>query len=74
MMTYFHPRDFDTGQPVIKTLPLKRRFKSYVGIKGAFAKFQRLLDDYEFCHVEEADKRTDWTGVPVLKLEDLSKG
>lgn len=74
MMTYFHPRDFDTGQPVIKTLPLKRRFKSYVGIKGAFAKFQRLLDDYEFCNVEEADRRTDWTGVPVLKLEDLSKG
>ena len=36
MMTYFHPRDFDIGQPVVSGLPLFRRFKSYVGIKGAF--------------------------------------
>ena len=36
MMTYFHPRDFDTGQPIIRSLPVMRRFKSYVGIKGAF--------------------------------------
>lgn len=39
MMTYFHPRDFDVNQPVIETLPAMRRFKSYVGIKGAFTKF-----------------------------------
>lgn len=73
MMTYFHPRDFDTGQPVIKTLPLKRRFKSYVGIKGAFAKFRRLLDNYEFCNVEEADGRIDWSKAPILKLKELNK-
>ena len=26
VMTYFHPRDFDCGQPVIKELPAMRKF------------------------------------------------
>lgn len=66
MMTYFHPRDFDTGQPVV------RRFKSYVGIKGAFRKFQRLLDNFEFVNVAQADKLIDWEKTPVLRLKELS--
>ena len=72
MMTYFHPRDFDNGQPIVPNLPLMRRFKSYVGIKGAFKKFQRLLDDFEFLNVEEADKIIDWEKAPVIKIEDLN--
>ena len=71
MMTYFHPRDFDTGQPVIKTLPLMRQFKSYVGIKGAFVKFQRLLEYYEFYNVKQADEIINWEIAPIIKLEDL---
>ena len=70
-MTYFHPRDFDTGQPVIKELPMMRKFKSYVGIKGAFKKFQNLLDDYDFCSIEEANDKIDWDKTPTLKLENL---
>ncbi|MBQ5574204.1 MAG: polysaccharide deacetylase family protein [Bacteroidaceae bacterium] len=73
MMTYFHPRDFDTGQPVVPNLPLARRFKSYVGIKGAFRKFQRLLDNYTFVNVEQADKSINWNSVQVLTLKDLEK-
>lgn len=73
MMTYFHPRDFDTGQPVVPNLPLARRFKSYVGIKGAFKKFQRLLDNYSFVNVEQADKSINWNSVQVLTLKDLEK-
>lgn len=72
MMTYFHPRDFDAGQPVVPGLPLMRRFKSYVGIKGAFKKFQRLLDNFEFVNVAQADKLIDWEKTPVLQLKDLS--
>ena len=34
MMTYFHPRDFDTGQPVIKTLPLKNDRQTYESSLG----------------------------------------
>ena len=70
-MTYFHPRDFDTGKPVIKELPMMRKFKSYVGIKGAFKKFQNLLDDYDFCSIEEANDKIDWDKTPTLKLENL---
>lgn len=71
MMTYFHPRDFDTGQPIVPGLPLMRRFKSYVGIKGAFKKFQRLLDNYEFVNVQLADKMIDWEKVPTLSIDNL---
>lgn len=73
MMTYFHPRDFDAGQPVVPNLPLMRRFKSYVGIKGAFKKFQHLLNDFDFESVTEADKLIDWDKVPTLKLCELEK-
>ena len=60
MMTYFHPRDFDPDQPMIQSLPLARKFKSYVGLKSAFPKFQHLLDDFEFMNLEEADRVIDW--------------
>lgn len=71
MMTYFHPRDFDVAQPVVKNLSLKRRFKSYVGIGRAFAKFQKLLDNYEFSNVVEADKIIDWRKTSLVKLNEL---
>lgn len=73
MMTYFHPRDFDIGQPIVPNLPLIRRFKSYVGIKSAFKKFQRLLDDYSFINVEQADQFINWDKVHVLAIENLEK-
>lgn len=69
MMCYLHPRDFDTGQPMIKSLPLKRKFKSYVGISGAFAKFQKLLPDFEFVNVEEADSIIDWSKAKTIVLK-----
>lgn len=71
MMTYFHPRDFDPDQPVMKSLPRIRLFKSYVGLKGAFRKFQCLLDDFEFYNVEQADKIIDWDTVEVINLNEL---
>jgi polysaccharide deacetylase family protein (PEP-CTERM system associated) len=60
VMTYFHTRDFDPGQPVIKSLPLMRKFKSYVGLSTSFAKFQHLLRDFDFLSVEDADKLVEW--------------
>ncbi len=73
MMTYFHPRDFDTGQPIVPGLPLMRRFKSYVGIKGAFKKFQKLLGDFTFVNVAEANNLLNWDNVPTLSLSELEK-
>ena len=68
MMTYFHPRDFDMGQPKVQGLPLARQFKSYVGIKGAFVKWKKLLDDFSFVNVETADKQIDWSQARIIEL------
>jgi len=67
-MTYFHTRDFDPDQPMIKSLPVMRKFKSYVGLSKAFPKFQRLLNDFDFVSVEGADKLVDWNSARKLKL------
>lgn len=60
LMTYFHTRDFDPDQPMIQSLPLMRKFKSYVGLKTAFPKFQHYLNDFEFINLPQADAQIDW--------------
>ena len=70
VMTYFHPRDFDPGQPVLNGLPLRRRFKSYFGLSGAFAKLERLLDNYQFVDLKAAVDLISW---PKIELSSLLK-
>ena len=70
LMTYFHSRDFDPEQPVIKSLPRMRKFKSYVGLSRSFKKFNKLLDDFEFINLESASEIIDWNDIKVL---DFSK-
>ena len=67
-MAYIHPRDLDGGQPVLEGLPLTRRFKSYVGVKGAEAKLRRYLTDFDFTDIATANKQIDWSKVQVVKL------
>lgn len=71
LMTYFHTRDFDPDQPVIKSLPLMRKFKSYVGLSGSYSKFQKLLDDFSFISVEEADELIDWEIERSVKIQHI---
>jgi polysaccharide deacetylase family protein (PEP-CTERM system associated) len=68
VMTYFHPRDFDPGQPLVPNLPLIRRFKSYYGLQGAFNKLQRLVDQFSFVSLESAEQTIDWQNAPVIHL------
>ena len=68
MMTYFHTRDFDPDQPMINSLPLMRKFKSYVGLSTSFAKFQKLLNDFEFISVKEANEFIDWKKARIIEL------
>jgi polysaccharide deacetylase family protein (PEP-CTERM system associated) len=68
VMTYFHPRDFDPGQPMIAGLSAMRKFKSYYGLKQAQAKLEGLLDAYEFVSLREAEEKIDWNNVPVVNL------
>ena len=68
VMTYFHPRDFDAGQPMIPNLSASRRFKSYVGLRGAESKLIKLLNDFEFVDVRTAVSRVDWDKAPVVQV------
>lgn len=66
LLSYIHPRDLDAGQPMIESLPVARKFKSYVGLKGAEKKLRRWLTDFRFVDIETADKQIDWNNVPHL--------
>lgn len=68
VMTYFHPRDFDVSQPVIKELGLARKFKSYYGLNGAFSKLERLVSDYEFVDLAIAVASYDWARADVIAI------
>jgi len=68
LMSYLHPRDFDSKQPMIKDLPIARKFKSYVGLKGAQVKLEKWLTDFEFVDIGTADKKINWDTVPVVEL------
>lgn len=68
IMTYFHPRDFDNDQPVLKDLSYYRRFKSYVGIKGCKKKLQRWVNDFDFIDLEKASSKIMWSEVQKFVL------
>ena len=69
VMTYFHPRDFDSEQPVLENLSRIRKFKSYVGLKGSKKKFNKLLNDFDFVDIKTAVEIIDWNTVPTVKLK-----
>lgn len=68
MLSYIHPRDMDAGQPVIRELPLSRRFKSYVGLRGAEKKLRQMLADFRFTDIRTADSQVEWDSAPVITL------
>lgn len=68
VMTYFHPRDFDYEQPILKDLSLLRQFKSYYGLKGAFRKVEKLIKDFKFIDINTANDLIDWNSVKVIDL------
>lgn len=68
LLSYIHPRDLDAGQPMIKELPLTRRFKSYVGLKGAEGKLRHFLSDFKFSDISAANNLVDWNSVKHLYL------
>lgn len=72
LMTYFHTRDFDQDQPIIKSLPLMRKFKSYVGLKRSFSKLKYFLEDFEWVSVKKADDMIDWNKNRVIELQNYS--
>lgn len=68
VMTYFHPRDFDKSQPIIQDLSNIRKFKSYYGLDMAFYKLEKLITDFDFIDLDEANKRVDWNSMKTIDL------
>ena len=68
VMTYFHPRDFDSKQPFVPGLSPSRLFKSYVGIKNCKPKLERWLNDFDFVDLNHADQSIIWNQVPIIKI------
>jgi polysaccharide deacetylase family protein (PEP-CTERM system associated) len=69
VMTYFHPRDFDKGQPVIEGLTISRRFKCYVGISSAIDKLNRMIQDFDFIDIGTTVQSIDWENTPVVIID-----
>lgn len=67
-LSYIHPRDLDAEQPMLEGLPLTRKFKSYVGLRGAETKLRKYLTDFEFTDICTAAAGIDWVMAPVVKL------
>jgi len=74
VMTYFHPRDFDTGQPMLPGLGPVRKFRAYVGLGSALAKLRRLLAEFDFIDVSTAAERIDWASAPSFAVEGRVPG
>ncbi len=72
VMTYFHPRDFDPDQPVIRDLSLVRKFKSYVGLRGALAKLSAILDEHRYIDQQTAVAAIDWRRAGVVRLPEAT--
>lgn len=63
VMAYFHPRDFDGAQPMLKNFPVSQKFKSYYGLNGAHRKLDKWLTDFETVAMFEASAGIDWENV-----------
>ena len=68
VMTYFHPRDFDAEQPMIPGLSMARRVKSYVGIKEAMPKLERLIEEFDFQNLMSADSQLSVGEMPRVRV------
>lgn len=69
VMTYFHPRDFDSGQPMIEDLVWYRKWMSYTGLKSSASKFQQFLKDFSFITVAEANAKINWSDAETVKFD-----
>lgn len=68
---YVHPREIDVDQPRMDLPPL-RRFKYYVGLRGAESKLRALLRDHAFDSTRAwLDHHADELGDRVFDARDL---
>jgi hypothetical protein len=67
-ITYLHMRDFDYEQPRFKYLSAPRYFKSYYGIRQAYSKFEKMLNDFKWINVEQAVRQIDYNHIRQMSV------
>lgn len=72
VMAYFHPSDFDPGQPKMPQLPRMRQFKNRVSLSGAYEKFRKYINDFDFISLQVADKSIDWNSSQAIHVNQLT--
>jgi len=72
-MTYFHPRDFDHGQPRLDGLSFTKRFKSYIGLQYSEEKLRKLTSTFKFVDIAHALKTIEWEHQPRVDVSLLKK-
>ena len=68
VVSYFHPSDFDPGQPKMKQLKLTRQLKNELGLKGAFKMYKRYIEDFDFITIGQADEQMDWSKAKIIDI------
>ncbi len=68
VMSYFHPRDFDQKQPLLRDLGPYRRFRAYYGLNNSQQKLERWISEYSFTDMRTADASIDWENAPKAYL------
>jgi peptidoglycan-N-acetylglucosamine deacetylase len=73
IMSYFHPRDFDSEQPMIRGLTVTRKFKSYYGLKSSMSKFEKWITDFSFTDLLTATETIEKGKVQSIPYSRLTK-
>lgn len=71
VLSYFHPSDFDPGQPQMPQLPRMRQFKNRVGLKGSYEKFKKYINEFDFVDIETASGFIDWNSVKNIDIDTI---
>ena len=53
---------------MLEGLPAARKFKSYVGLKGAENKLRKYLTEFAFTDIATAAGQIDWGKAPVVRV------
>lgn len=74
VMTYFHIKDFDYDQvrkysTLNEESAITRYMKDYYGLRHNYDKFSRLIADFDFVSLSQADSIIDWNDVPIISLQ-----
>lgn len=70
-MTYFHIRDFDAKQKKVRSVISPKYFFAYYGIKDSFDKFKKMINDFEFISLGQANHIYNWNEAQEIDINFL---